>query len=114
MGGVDNVAKTRLQNISGTTGNITKESYSTATPCYLTFLSKLQDFHFAPPSDNLWVLRIQGYTDAGKVSSLQTLFNSILEVNEKWNSKISTKWKIDESKGAINENYKTNQYISQL
>lgn len=77
----------------------TSEKADTTGPNVLNFLSKLQKFQFAPPSDNLWVVRITTYNTDGTQSNigLATLYKSILEANASWNTIFTTGWKVDVS-----------------
>lgn len=93
---------------SGTTGNIGRnlngelsdgERQLMGTNSKLNnimfFITKMQEFPFAPPSDNLWSIEflVQNPSQSGK-NKITDLYSNILAVNMAWNSKISNKWKI--------------------
>lgn len=67
------------------------------------FMSMMQMFQFAPPSDNIWTVSItciphKVKTEDNKIvdvkPSLETLYKAIREVNKKWNEKVASKWEI--------------------
>lgn len=62
----------------------------------MNFLTKLEEFTFAPPSDNLWTIEIYLETQNAQLNdSIETLYKNIIEVNKIWNQKVGTRWKID-------------------
>jgi hypothetical protein len=66
------------------------------------FMSMMQMFQFAPPSDNIWTVSITCIPHKVKTEdgmqdikpSLETLYKAIVEVNKKWNEKVASKWEI--------------------
>lgn len=74
----------------------TTEIADTTGPNVLNFLSKMEKFQFAPPSDNLWVVKFSTYSLDGKNSnmSLSTLYDSIIQANKTWNKIVNTGWKV--------------------
>ena len=77
-----------------------------------TFITKMQKYEFAPPSDNFWSVKIRVAaslaTDA-KETSLCNLYNNILEVHKNWNKKMSSMWKVQ-----LPKNVKGDSYIEEL
>jgi hypothetical protein len=62
-----------------------------------TFLTKLQDWKFCPPSDHLWTITIllaPRNDKSTNTSSFSTLYNNICTVNKKYDSMYSPKWKM--------------------
>lgn len=80
---------------AGGTGASHKEVADTTYPNILNFLTKLEKFTFAPPSDNLWTIKIDLAYNNSSSSHLLTLYNNILEVNKGWSDVLGTRWKID-------------------
>jgi hypothetical protein len=66
------------------------------------FMTMMQMFQFAPPSDNIWTVSITCIPHKIKTKdgmqdikpSLETLYKAIVEVNKKWNEKVASKWEI--------------------
>lgn len=58
------------------------------------FISKMQTFEFAPPSDNLWSVQIK-LQSISTPNELSNLYSNIIAVNKAWTNKISSKWKIN-------------------
>lgn len=51
------------------------------------FMSKMEKFYYAPPSDNLWTISID--TDDSDVTdntSLETLYKRIISANKMWST----------------------------
>lgn len=80
---------------AGGTGASHKEVADTTYPNILNFLTKLEKFTFAPPSDNLWTIKIDLAYNNSSSSHLLTLYNNILAVNKGWSDVLGTRWKID-------------------
>lgn len=82
----------------GTKGKETIETGDTRSPSIMNFLTKMQKFYFAPPSDNLWTVEIDLMDSVeSNTSRLGTLYNAITSANTWWESIVNTKWKIDTS-----------------
>lgn len=90
---------------------------ATQAPTIHKFIEKLQNFYFSPPSDNLWVVKIQHLH--------QTWTNIVSNVLPSW--KFGTKWKIKvkdnkepgDTKTSLGANVTaysegTNRYVEQL
>ena len=77
--------------VAGGIGESSEEVASTTGANILNFLSKMEKFYFNPPSDNLWTIHIT--LDESDKKLLQ-LYKNIIAVNESWQKKIHTKWKI--------------------
>lgn len=77
-----------------------------------TFITKMQKYEFAPPSDNFWSVRIKVAssleTDATK-TSLYSLYHNILGVHNIWNKKMSSMWKVQ-----LPNNTNADSYIQEL
>lgn len=60
------------------------------------FLSKFSDWKFCPPSKNLWTVSFSVHKDGTSVAnnSFSDLYSNIINVNENFLSRVSTKWKI--------------------
>lgn len=56
----------------------------------LFFMGKMQQYEFAPPSDNLWTVEFE--LDGGR--NIIQLYQNVRAVNDSWTSKISSKWKV--------------------
>ena len=79
-----------------TTGKNASETDDSTAPNILIFLSKLENFQFSPPSDNLWTIEIlPEQRDLNNSGKLITLYDNIIEVNNNWSKMIGTRWKID-------------------
>lgn len=74
----------------------TTETGDTTGLNIMNFITKLQKFQFAPPSDNLWVVKFSTYSKDGENSnvSLETLYDSIIQANKTWTKITSPKWKV--------------------
>ena len=97
---LSNTPKDNLKrvNAGGTKGKETAETGDTRSPSIMNFLTKMQKFYFAPPSDNLWTVEIDLMDSVqANESRLGTLYNAITSANEWWSSIVNTKWKIDTS-----------------
>jgi hypothetical protein len=62
-----------------------------------SFITKMQEYKFAPPSDNFWSVKIQlasslASTDA---KSLIDLYDNIMAVHSTWKNKMSSNWSIE-------------------
>ena len=81
----------------------------------LGFLTKMQKFHHCPPSDNLWVVRIDTMDSMNftKQSHLPTLYSAIRQANNSWNKMVTTKWKVTLPKGTTTKTI-NQQYIQQF
>lgn len=63
-----------------------------------TFLTKLTDWKFCPPSDHLWTVSIVLASRGDKEisnNSFATLYNNICKVNAKFDAQFSPRWKIN-------------------
>ncbi len=104
----------KLKKVGGIGENATETADATA-PNILNFLSKLEKFQFAPPSDNLWTIEIlpeqRGLNDAGKLLSL---YKNIINVNKDWEKMIGTRWKIDVEQPARTSKVTAIDYIDQF
>lgn len=79
----------------GTDGTGKTEDFDILSPTLSGFMTKLQNFQFCPPSDNLWTVNIDSEgTDFTDGSSLITLYNSIISTNQNWEQMVGTGWKI--------------------
>lgn len=65
------------------------------------FATMMQLYQFAPPSDNIWTVSINSVTQMTEndenqkfSTSLGTLYQAIVKVNQKWNEKVASKWEI--------------------
>lgn len=67
-----------------------------ATNALGTFLTKFQDWKFCPPSDHLWTVSIVLHPrgDKNSTNNFGALFNNICQVNSKFDSMFSPKWKL--------------------
>lgn len=84
-----------IDNVGGT-GKSSSETANTTNANILNFLSKMEQFYFSPPSDNLWTVTIDLTNNIGNTSSrLPSLYNNIIAVNNMWNKKVGTSWKIN-------------------
>lgn len=98
---------------SGTTGNIGRDMNGSLSDGerqlmgtnskmnnVMFFITKMQQFPFAPPSDNLWSIEIfvQNPSSSGN-NKLSDLYSNILSVNRAWNSKISNRWGVHFGRG---------------
>lgn len=54
-------------------------------------MGKMQQYEFAPPSDNLWTVEFKLNDESGDI---RTLYKVITNTNSAWESKISSKWKV--------------------
>lgn len=65
------------------------------------FISELQNFHFAPPSDNLWTIEFHLADRNGSLgqtnNNLLQLYTNVLAVNEKWDKLNGKSWSIKPS-----------------
>ena len=79
----------------GTDSTGKTEDFDILSPSLSGFMTKLQNFQFCPPSDNLWTVNIDSEgTDFTDGSSLITLYNSIINTNQNWEQMVGTGWKI--------------------
>lgn len=111
-------SKTKLTTISASgtddSGNAI-DSATYAEPTIMGFMSKMEKFYYAPPSDNLWTITIDADdTDYIDGSSLETLYNRIIAANEMWAKQVNTKWKIDLQKAATKSKNTAKEYIKQF
>ena len=63
------------------------DSKSFFEPSIMGFMSKMEKFYYAPPSDNLWTISID--TDDSTVTdntSLETLYKRIISANTMWST----------------------------
>lgn len=93
-----------------------QEIAPTNTPSFLGFLTKMQKFHFAPPSDNLWTIEIdtRDKVQGGNGNGLLTLYNAIIAANNSWKKISPPKWEIklnNASKHMTAHNY-LRQFVS--
>lgn len=105
----------KLINVGGTKvgkdAKVSTETYSTSHPGILHFLTKLQKFQYAPPSDNLWTVEITSQeTPQPKTNGLVTLYKSITNINESWQKSIQSKWKVSlenpkKKNSTVDQNY---------
>lgn len=80
----------------GTSGKSSKEVADTTQANILNFLSKMEMFYFAPPSDNLWTVTIDLARNRGNTASkLTTLYRNIIATNQLWKKKVGTSWGIN-------------------
>lgn len=99
---------------SGGIGKDEKETANTNGINLLGFLTKMQKFHYGPPSDNLWTVeidvmdKVQGNSSSGLVY----LYSTIKAANEWWESISTPKWSIKTSKAS--KNMTAENYISQF
>lgn len=108
------VKKERI-NAGGVTSEH-KEVAQTTHANILNFITKLQNFYFSPPSDNLWTITIDHISnDDAKVSKLPTLYDAITATNsELWNKKIGTKWGVNLSKAENTSKNSGKNYIAEF
>ena len=88
------------------------DSKSFFEPSIMGFMSKMEKFYYAPPSDNLWTISIDA--DDSNVTdntSLETLYKRIIAANKMWNNQVNTKWKIDLSAAERKSKNKASEYI---
>lgn len=109
----------KLINVGGTkVGKEAKESaetFSTSHPGVLHFITKLQKFQYAPPSDNLWTIEISAQeTTQPKTNGLVTLYKSITSINSNWQKMIQSKWKISLASPLKRNSMVDTNYISQF
>lgn len=78
-----------------------------------TFITKMQDYKFAPPSDNFWSVKIEvaSSLEPGSKKSIGDLYNNINAIHNSWNHKLSSKWKIDFED---NLKFKISNYLSEF
>lgn len=91
------------------------DSKSFFEPSIMGFMSKMEKFYYAPPSDNLWTISID--TDDSDVTdntSLEALYKRIISANKMWSTQVNTKWKIDLSAAERKSKNKASEYIKQF
>lgn len=62
------------------------------------FINKMQQFYFAPPSDNLWTVSIRLHTDSlsARPNTIVSLYDQIIEANRIYDtSNVKSKWGIN-------------------
>lgn len=90
-----NNAKT-LTNVGGIGKDANTEKVNSSFPNVVNFLTKLESFTFAPPSDNLWNVEIYLESQNTQLKNdIVELYSNIVNVNKMWNQKVGTRWKID-------------------
>ena len=101
---------------AGGTGKNADEIANTEAPSILSFITKLQKFYFAPPSDNLWTIQIDSMdNDTPKTSKLPTLYRAIIEQNSSWkDKKVQTSWGVDMSTVQSRNEKIVDEYIQQF
>lgn len=98
-----------VDKVGGTSGKSSLETANPEVPSILNFLTKMQKFQFAPPSDNLWIVSIDSMdNDLSNTTALPTLYSSILQSNKAWNNKVSSQWNVSVDKS------KAERYIDQF
>ena len=104
----------RLNKVGGI-GKDTKETADSTSPNLLNFLSKLQKFTFAPPSDNLWIIEIEPEERGANTSGqIDTLYDNIISTNTNWSNIIGTRWKIDLSQSSRTSKNTGKLYIQEF
>lgn len=75
-----------------------------------SFITKMQDYKFAPPSDNFWSIKIQVASSLSQnnKNSLLNLYKNISSIHNSWDKKLSSKWKIEMKDGKQVDNYISN------
>lgn len=110
----------------GTSGKQTEQIADIRKPGILNFLSKMEKFNFAPPSDNLWVVTIDTMVDKTELiknqntnettisNGLSYLYKSITKTNERWSNIVTTNWKINTDDLTKNDKNAVNNYMNQF
>ena len=63
------------------------DSKSFFEPSIMGFMSKMEKFYYAPPSDNLWTISIDtDDSNATDNTSLETLYKRIISANTMWST----------------------------
>ena len=99
----------------GTSGKKSNEIADTTQANILNFLSKMEMFYFAPPSDNLWTVTIDLARNRGNTASkLPSLYRNIIAVNQAWKKKVGTQWGVNVSEPSKTSKNTPEQFITEF